>query len=150
MTPVLTFAFEACVLVGNSIESDVGPDGRHRMIPILGGTVEGPALSGNVLPGGADWQRIRSDGTGEIEARYLIQAHDGAVISVENEGFRHGPADVMERLAAGESVDPATYYFRTSPRFHAPDGPYGWMNRTIFVCIGERQPDRVLLRFWSI
>lgn len=150
MTPELHFAFEARVLVGQAIEAATGPDGnRHRMIPILGGTVEGPAISGIVLPGGADWQRIRPDGVAEIEARYQIQAHDGAVITVVNEGFRHGPADVMRRLAAGEPVDPAAYYFRTAPRFHAPEGNYAWMSRTIFVASGQRLPDQVLLRFWS-
>jgi hypothetical protein len=148
---MLHFAFEACVLVGKAIEGAPGPDGSlHRMIPIVGGTVEGPAFSGIVLPGGADWQRIRADGVAEIEARYQIQSHDGVVVQVVNGGFRHGSADAMRRLAAGARVDASEYYFRTVPRFHAPAGLYEWMSRTIFVAAGERLPDRVVLRFWSV
>jgi hypothetical protein len=34
-------------------------------------------------------------------------------------GLRHGPPEVIAAIARGESVDPSTYYFRTTPRFEA-------------------------------
>lgn len=152
--PPLTFAFEARVQVGHPVEIGTGPAGlRHRMIPITGGTVAGPRLNGVILPGGADWQRIRpGDGTAEIEARYVIQTSDGHCIEVRNRGLRTGPADVLQRLAAGvEPVDPALYYFRTAPQFQAPAGsPHEWMNNCLFVAAGERWPNEVVIRAWAV
>lgn len=146
----LTLLFEAEVQVGPPLEFGVGPDGTHRMIPITGGTVTGPTLNGVILPGGADWQRIRPDGVAEIEARYAIRASNGALISVHNRGLRHGPPKVMRRLAAGEPVDPSAYYFRTTPVFQTASPDYAWLTRSIFVATGERHPDCVRLKVWAV
>src|SRR3954471_574122 len=89
----------------------VTPYGERRIINILGGRVEGPKLKGRILPGGADTQLIRADGAADIEAHYTIEADGGALILVESRGLRHGPAEVMARLARGDSVDPSLYYF---------------------------------------
>src|SRR5512136_974889 len=89
------------------------PYGERRVIGILGGSVSGPKLKGHILPGGADWQLIRSDGAADIKARYTIQTDAGALIMVTSEGLRHGPPEVIERLTRGDNVDPAHYYFRT-------------------------------------
>jgi len=69
-----------------------------------------------VLNLGADWQTIYADGAAHLDTRYAIETEDGAVIEVINIGARHGPAEVMQRLALGEDVDPATYYMRTAAR----------------------------------
>ena len=58
------------------------PYGERRVIGILGGIVRGPKLSGRIMPGGADWQLIRSDGAADIRARYTIKTDDGALIMV--------------------------------------------------------------------
>src|SRR5262245_31850240 len=89
------------------------PYGERRIIGILSGTVEGPRLNGRVLPGGADWQIVRADGVVHLHARYTIETHAGGQILVDAEGYRHGPTEVMERLARDETVDPTLYYFRT-------------------------------------
>lgn len=146
----LTLLFEAEVQVGPPLEFGSGPDGAHRVIPINGGTVTGPRLNGVILPGGADWQRIRPDGVAEIEARYAIRATDGALIAVYNRGLRHGPPEVMGRLAAGERVDPATYYFRTTPVFQTASPNYAWLTRSLFLATGERHPDCVRLKVWAV
>lgn len=150
--PSLTFVFEARVLVGDPVEMGPTADGlRHRMIPIIGGTVTGPKLSGIVLPGGADWQRIRtSDGLTELEARYVIRTDDGDNISVCNRGLRTGPPEVLQRLAAGEPVDPALYYFRTAPQFQTGSPRHAWLTRTLFLATGERRPTEVLIRVWAV
>ena len=82
----------------------VTPYGERRIINILGGTVEGPKLKGRILPGGADWQIIRSDGAADIQARYTIEADSGAHILVNSVGLRHGPPEVLARLGRGEQV----------------------------------------------
>ena len=91
------------------------PLGRRRIIGIAGGSFSGARLSGKVLPGGADWQLIRADGVAYLDARYTLETSDGALIYVNNKGYRHGPRDVIERLARGEVVDPALYYMRATP-----------------------------------
>ena len=67
------------------------PYGERRVIGILGGSVRGPKLNGRILPGGADWQIVRSDGAADISARYTIETDAGARILVSSEGLRHGP-----------------------------------------------------------
>ena len=66
------------------------------------------------------------------------------------ECLRHGPDAVMKRLVAGESVDPAEYYFRTNPRFKAPEGAYEWLNRKIFIASGARYSDSIKLWFFAV
>lgn len=148
--PGLEFVCTAFVTIGAPLE--VGPigSGRRRIIPITGGHVAGPRLSGRVLPGGADWQVVLPDGTAQLIARYTLQADDGTLISVVNRGVRRGPPDVLARLAAGEAVDPAHYYFRATPGFEVAPGPHDWLARSVFVATGERAPDHVVIRVFEV
>ena len=127
-----------------------GPRGERRMVPILSGSFEGSRLRGTVLPGGVDWQIIRPDGVAEIEAHYSLETNDGAVIRVINKGYRHGPPDVMRRLAEGETVPSSEYYFRAAPVFEAPLGRYEWLSRSLFISTGERSANSVVLHFHEV
>jgi hypothetical protein len=126
------------------------PYGERRVIDILGGTVSGARLTGRVLSGGADWQIIRQDGAADITARYTIEAANGGRILVESRGLRHGPADVIARLAKGEPVDPALYYFRTAMRFETGDEQHAWLNRILAVAQGAREADAVRLDVFEV
>ena len=126
------------------------PLGRRRIIGITGGTFKGPRLSGRILPGGADWQVIRPDGVAYLDARYTLEASDGALIYVKNRGYRHGPKEAMERLARGEDVDPALIYTRTTPWFETSAPQYAWLNRRICVGTGARRPAAVELDFYEV
>ena len=126
------------------------PLGRRRVIPITGGSFRGEKLAGRVLPGGADWQLIRADGVAELDARYTLETSDGALVYVHNFGYRHGPADVLKRLAAGEPVDPSLYYMRTTPRFETSAPRYAWLNRTICVATGARRAAAVELEVFEV
>lgn len=140
----LEFEFRIRATLGAAFEQGTWEERRRRIIPILGGTVEGARFRGLVLPGGADWQTIRlSDGTAQIFARYTLQHEDGSIIGVTNPGVRRGPPDVMARLAAGERVDPSSYYFRATPQFEVAPGPHQWLAENVFVCVGKRWPDAV-------
>jgi hypothetical protein len=125
------------------------PLGRRRIIGITGGSFAG-RLSGRVLPGGADWQIVRSDGTADLDARYTLETSDGALIYVNNRGYRHGPRDVVARLAKGEDVDPALYYMRTTPWFETSAPAYAWLNRIVCVGTGARRPAGVELEFFEV
>jgi len=132
--PIFTIdaELEAVVTVGRM------PYGERRLVAITGGRVTGPKLSGRILPGGADWQIIRGDGAADIQARYIIEADGGGRILVDSKGLRHGPPEVLEKLARGEKVDPALYYFRTAMRFETADPALDWLNRVLAIAKGER------------
>ena len=126
------------------------PYGERRVIDIRGGVVSGPRLNGRILPGGADWQIIRSDGVADIQARYTIETDAGAHILVSSEGLRHGPPEVMERLARGEAVEPELYYFRTLMRFETADPPVAWLNRILALARGARLANAVQLDVYEV
>jgi hypothetical protein len=126
------------------------PQGRRRIIGITGGRFSGERLSGRVLPGGADWQLVRADGVADLDARYTLETADGALIYVRNRGYRHGPAEVLARLARAEDVDPALYYMRTTPSFETGDARYAWLNRIVCVATGARRPAAVELEVFEI
>jgi hypothetical protein len=121
---------------------------NRRCIPIIGGVVTG-AYEGVVLSGGTDWQQIEIDGTLEIDARYVLQLSEG-LVEVESRGLRAGPLEVMERLARGEAVDPALYYFRTSMRFRTAAPELVRLNHMLAISVGERLPDAVRLTVFEV
>jgi hypothetical protein len=126
------------------------PLGRRRIINITGGTFRGERLSGKVLPGGADWQVIRTDGVADLDARYTLETSDGALIYVRNHGYRHGPAEVLKDLSSGKDVDPSLYYMRTAPLFETGDPRYAWLNRIICVGTGARRQSSVHLEMFEV
>ena len=126
------------------------PYGERRIIDILGGTVRGPKLNGRILPGGADWQLIRSDGAADIQARYTIEAENGGRVLVSSDGLRHGPPAVLEKLAQGDNVDPSLYYFRTVMRFETSDPSVDWLNRILALARGKREARSVLLDVYEV
>lgn len=132
------------------LEMGRGRAGKRRIIPIIGGCATGPRLNGRLLHLGADWQTIWADGTAELDARYALETDDGALIEVVNYGYRHGPDAVIAALARGEDVDPATYTMRTQARLETGDARYAWVNRTLFIAVGGREKDRVLLDLYAI
>lgn len=149
--PGLEFAFEVRAEVADPLVVGELPSGTRRIIDIIGGTVEGPNISGTVLPGGADWQMIRrEDGFTDVDARYTIETDTGSIIYVQNIGIRHAPPDVMRRLNAGETVDQADIYFRAVPKFETGDPELEWLMKSIFVCTGERYPNGVIIRFFRV
>jgi len=117
-----------------------GPHGTRVTAPIASGHFEGPRLRGKVLPGGGDWTLLRSDGVLELDLRVTLETEDGALIHMTSFGLRHGPPDVIAALARGETVDPSTYYFRTTPRFETSHSRYVFLNRLVAVSTGDRRP----------
>jgi hypothetical protein len=121
----------------------------RRYVPITGGTVTG-RIQGTIGTGFNDYQIVREDGTLEIQARYVIDTHDGAKLYVENNGIRTAPSEVLEKMRRGEAVDPALVYFRAVPRFETAHPDYLWLTRKIFLSSGQRFPDYVQLDFYEV
>ena len=119
--PTLAFIFEENVTLAASVHVGDTPRGKRNIVPITGGTFSGPNIHGKILPGGWDWQLALPDGCFSIEANYMIQTDDGAVINVLNKGTGCPEAGgKMHRML-------------TSPVFEAPEGPYKWLNDGAYV-----------------
>lgn len=115
------------------------PHGTRVTAPIASGHFEGPRLRGKVLTGGGDWTLLRGDGVLELDLRVTLETDDGALIHLASFGLRHGPPEVLAALACGETVDPATYYFRTTLRFETAHPKYAFLNRLLAVSTGDRR-----------
>jgi hypothetical protein len=148
--PLLEFVCELKVKIANPFIVGATPHGQRRIIPIVGGTVEGPQLKGKILDSGADWQIVREDGVAELEAHYQFKTHDDVIIYIKNMGLRVASPEVAARIGKGEKVLPSEYYFRAVPKFEAPKGKYEWLNNAIFICTGERNPDFVVIKVWKV
>lgn len=147
--PQLEFLARLFVDVGQVVSMGSGPLGERRVVPILGGTFEGPGMRGEVLPG-ADWQIVRADGVLDIDAHYALKDAGGGIVRVVSQGYRHAPAAVLEALARGEDVDPSQYFFRTIMRFETGAPYLGWLNRTIAVATAQRKARQVWLEAYRL
>ncbi|QEH34989.1 hypothetical protein OJF2_35340 [Aquisphaera giovannonii] len=130
--PRLEYVYTAHVGIAKPVDFGDTPDGHRRVIPITGGTFEGPKIRGLVLPGGADWNLSRSDGATVVEASYYMKTDDGVVIRITNAGVGGPPLGLRF----------------TTPRFEAPKGKYDWLNRSVFVGTlgfepGSKEPIRI-------
>ena len=138
-TPQLEFAMQLRVTLDNAYVVGETPHGRRQVIPITGGTFEGPLLKGTILSGGADYQLGSADGSRtELEAIYSIRTDDGVNIHVRNRGL----------ICTGES-----FYFKAAPQFEAPaDSKYAWLNNAIFVCQPEWNNSfkGIVLNAWKV
>ena len=149
--PALVFAFELRAKVAEPVVIGQVPHGLRRIVAITGGSVRGPMMNGVVVPNsGADWQMIQPDGFSELDTRYTLQSDKGELVYVQNAGVRHAPPEVMKRLNAGEIVDPKLVYFRTVPKFETNAPGLQWLSRSVFVGVGERSPNEVIVRFYRL
>ena len=136
--------------VGALVSLGMAKYGERRYVPLGAGTVQGPELNGTLVEGGVDWQVQRADGVTDIAAHYVIRTRDGALVEVQSEGMRHGPAEVMARLARGEPVARDAYFFRTVVRFTTGAPQWLHLNKVLAIAVGRREATRVLLDLYRI
>ena len=141
--PQLEFALQLKVSIGEPYGIDNTQHGRRTVVPITGGTFEGPRLKGTIINGGADYQ-LNAEKRTELEAIYCIRTDDGINIHVRNKGIIYNGLD-----AEGKP----TFYFRAAPQFEAPaDSKYGWLNNALFVCAPEFSSEfkGIVLNVWKV
>lgn len=142
--PRLEFLFRLVIQVAPPLMATgaAARGGQLRVMPLLGGRFEGPALRGAVLAStGADWLRVEPDGTAHMDVRLVLRTEEGEDLFMSYTGIRTGPAEVLARLAAGAAVDPADYYFRTAIRFETAAPRLAWLNRVLAIGTGMRPPE---------
>lgn len=133
-TPGLELVFAIEAEIAPPRNAGPGPLGQRLHIPILGGRVHGPRLTGRILPGGSDWPILGPDGNSRIMAHYTVEASDGALIYVQNEGLRVSTSEALAEVRAGRDLGPEAFYMRAAPRFDCADGPHQWLRLSLFVC----------------
>ena len=142
-TPQLEFALQLRVTLGEAFSIENTQHGRRTVIPITGGTFEGPLLKGTILNGGADYQ-LNAENRTELEAIYCIKTDDGVYIHVRNRGI----------IANGKDANGnPTFYFKAAPQFEAPaDSRYGWLNNALFICAPEwtKEFQGIVLNVWKV
>lgn len=148
--PVLEHFCDLDVKLGPIMELGNGQSGKRRIIPIIGGTVTGPQISGEILNLGADWQTIFSNGVAELDTRYAMRTNDGALIEIRNFGSRHGSDAILKQVASGDFVDPSEYYMRTHARLETGDERYSWVNEMLFVGTGGRNKSSVEISLYVV
>jgi hypothetical protein len=143
-TPSLRHVYRLEAALGPPLDLGQTPAGHRRVVAYAGGRFSGDALSGELVPGGGDWQIVGPDGGARVDIRYTLRTGAGALLLVTSTGVRHGPAEVLARLGRGEDVDPAEYTFRTQLSIETSDPELAWLNDGVFVAVGGRQPEGVV------
>ena len=137
--PSLSLVYRLDAVLGEPLDLGEVSQGRRRIVPQLGGTLEGPDMKGKLLPGvSADWQILLPDGTALGDIRYTLQTDAGALLYVQSRGVRHGSPAVLERLGRGEDVGASEYTFRTSTQIETASRGLAWLNKGVFISVGGR------------
>ncbi len=144
------FLMEMRLAVGQATSAGATGQGERRFVVVDGGRFEGPRLKGEILGGGSDAIWVEPGGRTRLDVRLMLRTHDGAAIYTHYRGIRNGPAAVLRRLAAGEAVDGAEYYFRTAVMFETGDARYEWLNDLIAVGVGNRPPSGPIYRLFAV
>ena len=140
--PTLEFVMQLKVNLGEAYSPGQTPTGKSNVIPITGGTFEGPNIRGTIISGGADWQHANGPRS-SLEAIYSIKTDDGVVINVRNEGIICSEDDGQGHRS---------FYFKAAPKFEAPiDSKYNWLNNALFLCQPEfSQKGGITLNVWMV
>lgn len=110
--PGLEFLYSLNCTLGERFSTGVGPYGDVRVIPITGGTFEGPKIkgmrdlksfqlfrpiyllttfsTGEVLNLGADWNYLDNQGVSHPDTRYSLRTDDGENIYIKTAGSNQG------------------------------------------------------------
>jgi muconolactone delta-isomerase len=137
--PRLTLIYRLDATLGEVLDLGEFRQGRRRIVPLTGGTFNGPELSGTLVPGAsADWQTVLPDGTSLGDIRYTLRTESGDLLYVESRGVRYGSAEVLARLGRGDDVDPTEYTFRTTTHIATAAQAFDWMNKGVFIGVAGR------------
>lgn len=144
------FLMEMRIEVAAPVSTGAAVHGERRFVHVTGGRFEGPRLKGAILNGGSDAIFVQPRGRTLLDVRLVLRTDDGAAVYVQYRGIRNGPEPVLRRLAAGEAVDPAEYYFRTAILFETGDPRYDWLNDVIAIGVGNRLPTGPVYRIFAV
>ena len=121
------------------------PEGLRLNLYIAGGEVSGPRINGKVLPVGADWLTVRSDGVGVLDIRATLETDDGALIYVAYQGMADAGEDGYQKFLDGNI--PPRVPIRGAPRFQTSHPDYLWLNRIQCLNVGEADLEKWIVGY---
>ena len=118
--------------------NNVGSSGVDRVIvPVAGGTFEGPKLKGTVVGPSGDWIVRRPDGSSLLDVRLVLQTDDAQKIYMMWRGIYYAPQ--------GE-----TPYARILPLFETGAAKYAWLSHLVAVGVYRPMPGKVAYRVYRV
>ncbi|GAA2047804.1 DUF3237 domain-containing protein [Williamsia deligens] len=148
--PRLRFTTRLTVEVAPPVDLGDLPSGHRRVVPIVGGRAAGPSVNGVIRPAGADMQTLRAPDLMDLDAEYLIDTDDGAVVAVRNRGVRVASPEDTAALLRGDPVPAERVHFRTVPVLLSDHPDWTWLARTVFVATALRHPDVVEVDVFAV
>lgn len=152
-TPKFEFAFTISLkLAGARYLEPSGMGATRVAVYAAEGTIEGPAINGNVIPmSGGDWPLVRPNGVIDFDARYLLELDDGTVVYLQSRGYRWANSpEIAGRMARNEPADHDEYYMRVCPKFDVPEGPHDWLGKYVFVGVAEKVPNGNRIHYFKM
>jgi hypothetical protein len=146
LEPLMDFRAE----LREAVAVGTGPFGNRQIYDVTGGRFEGARLKGKVLPSGADWLLIDSEGVARLDVRATLETHDGARIYLQYYGVLVMNEKVVQTLAGGGETQFGDTYFVTQPRFETGDERYAWVNSVMAVAEGRTLPNAVEYRIFEV
>ncbi len=135
--------FRVDAIVGPVEDFGVTSAGHRRIVQILGGRIS-DGLDAEILPGGADWQVMRDDGTLQIDTRYAARSTHGCLLHIRTRGVRAGDPDVLEAILRGDEVAPTAYYFRVAVTIETSCADHAGLQKMLIIAAAARSADRVI------
>jgi hypothetical protein len=126
-------AFRLEVHVEKPLALDQASMGPVRLVRISGGSVTG-GIKGRIVRGGTDWQTVTPGGVIAIEARYLLELEDGAVVELQSRGQRTADAR----------------YFWTPIWLRTTVPALDDLNRHQYLGYGVKTPDAVVIDVFQL
>lgn len=102
-----------------------------------GGWVQGPFVTGDIVPPSGDWLRRMRNGTCRLDVRIAILADDGSHILMSYHGRIADPERNRLRPKDGPIFSDERY-FLISAVFETDSEKYGWLND--IVAVGKNVP----------
>ena len=146
----MEFLYEITAQLDSPLVIGENPHGNRQIVPVTGGTFEGPRLKGEVLPGGGEWLLVRSDGVGELDTRITLQTDDGAHIYETFRGYLSRVAELLPRWMAGEQIPNEEYYFVITPHFETSTAQYAWLQQVVTIGMGSLIPGGVSFQVYVV
>ena len=144
-----TYIGELRIEVTGSYMLGPSPLGQRRLDRLERGSFKGPKIQAEIVTG-MDLLLGGTDGAMRPDVRLVLMLDDAETLLVVYRGVRHGPREVMQRIAKGEPVQPHEYYLRTALVFETASPKYNWINRIVGVGVGRREPTAAVYDVFEI
>jgi Protein of unknown function (DUF3237) len=114
-----------------------GAGGGRLVVPVAGGTFEGPRMKGRVIAPSGDWILERPDGSRVLDVRLLLETDDAQAIYVSWRGIAY-------------TLPGGGLFARILPVFETRAPTYAWLNNVISVGVYRGLPGKIAYRVYRI